>query len=77
MTMFVHVIEAFGDVGNVMRPKEDADRINLALEDIQRKGGKILDVKVTMCRLPPTKANPDLSGTCRLYLIQYEAQKRL
>lgn len=78
MPIFVHVFEAFSDLGNVMRPNEgDADRLNAMLETLQQKGGRIIDVKVTMCRLPPTKVAPQKPGICRIYLILYEAEKRL
>jgi len=77
MPTFAHVFEIFGDVGNVMRPNEDADRLNVMLETLQQKGAKILDIKVSVCHLPPIKVGATVSGTCRIYLILYEAQKPL
>jgi hypothetical protein len=75
MSTFVHVIEVFGELGNVMRPKQDADKLNFALESIQRKGGKILDIKSNVCCIPQSEGSP--VGTCRIYLILYEAEKHL
>lgn len=78
MPIFVHVFEAVSDIGNVMRPKEgDADRLNVMLEILQKKDGRIIDVKVTMCSLPPTEAKPSILGTCRIYVILYEAENRI
>jgi hypothetical protein len=75
MPTFAHVIEAISQLGKVMETKQDADRLNTALADIQRKGGKILDIKSSMCYIPPVEGSS--VGTCRIYLILYEAEKRL
>ncbi|MGC9345363.1 MAG: hypothetical protein ACP5ER_01030 [Candidatus Bathyarchaeales archaeon] len=77
MAVFVHVCENFGDLGSAMRPGHDADKLNAMLETLKQKGAKILDIKVSVCAVPSTKMAATVLGTCRIYLIIYEAQTRL
>jgi len=77
MPVFVHVFENFGDLGNTMRSGQDADKLNAILATLQQKGARILDVKVSVCAVPSTKIAATIPRTCRIYLIIYEAQKRL
>jgi hypothetical protein len=77
MPVFVHVFENFGDLSSAMRSGQDADKLNAMLETLQQKGARILDVKVSVCAVPSTKMATTIPGTCRIYLIIYEAQKRL
>ena len=65
MPVFVHVFENFGYLGNAM------------LGTLQQKGARILDVKVSACAVASTKMATTIPGTCRIYLIIYEAQTRL
>ena len=77
MPVFVHVFENFGDLGSAMCSGQDANTLNAMLEPLQQKGAKILDVKVSACAVPSTKMATAIPGTCRIYLIIYEAQTRL
>jgi hypothetical protein len=75
--MFVHILENFGDLGSTNRPGQDADKLNAILETLQQKGAKILDIKLSICAVPSVKITATIPGTCRIYLITYEAPTRL
>ncbi len=77
MPVFVHVFENFGDLGTAIRSGQDADKLNAILGTLQQKGARILDVKVSVCAVPSMKMATTITGTCRIYLIIYEAQTHL
>jgi|GEM_PF-6375556 len=60
-----------------MLPGHDADKLNAMLETLQQRGAKIIDIKLSVCSMPSTKVATTVPGTCRVYLIIYEAQTRL
>lgn len=51
---------------------KEQQEINDCLEDLQKKGAKILNVKVSMVTREPEK-----NMTIQIYLIEYEASKRI
>ena len=77
MSVFIHVFESYGELGSVMLPGHDADKLNAILETIQQKGGKIIDIKVAVSSASSIKTATTIPGVCRVYLIIYEAKTQL
>ena len=74
MPMFVHIIESF-DTKEITTV--DYDMVNKDLSTIQKKGGKIIDIKLSTCSIPESEGVDAIGEICRTYLILYEAVQQL
>ena len=71
MPIFAHLLEMINSEGEVMVRGGDTDELNRVLEFLQKKGGRIIDVKMD------ASFNESCSEVHRVYLVLYEAQEKI